>query len=184
MTNAKLRQGGRGECVIDASARHRMWKNVSGHQRRCRSVRFLVTERGVEIEAGVANATSVRSRSAVLRRAVLCLSCLIATHWACGHPNVDEALSRINALIAESPRDALLFLRRAELHAVHGDTAAAEMDFATAARLQPRLPHLARLQGWFLLKNDRALMPLRSSIRLFGWIQTMPMHGFCERART
>jgi tetratricopeptide (TPR) repeat protein len=108
------------------------------------------------MEPRVANCTRVGSRSGVLLRVVLCLSCLTATHWACAHPNLDEAITRITALIAESPGNAELFLRRAELLAVHGDSAAAEIDFNTDTRLDPGMPHLARLHGWFLLTSGRA----------------------------
>ena len=55
------------------------------------------------------------------------------------HGDLHEAIDAVSQVIAASPADAALFLRRAELHRMHADWAAAEADYAEARRLQPDL---------------------------------------------
>jgi len=55
------------------------------------------------------------------------------------HPGVDEQIGRMNDLIAASPEDATLYVRRGELHRIHRDWTSAETDLLTALALEPEL---------------------------------------------
>jgi tetratricopeptide (TPR) repeat protein len=67
-----------------------------------------------------------------------------------------EAVGPINAAIPLAPRDASLFDLRALAHALSGNDAAAERDWARAAELAPGsiAPTISR--GWLALRRDRA----------------------------
>jgi tetratricopeptide (TPR) repeat protein len=56
---------------------------------------------------------------------------------AMAHGDLHEAIDAVSQVIAQRPDDAALFLRRAELHRMHEDWAAAEADYAQARRLKP-----------------------------------------------
>ena len=56
---------------------------------------------------------------------------------AFAHGDLHEAIDAVSQVIAESPGDAALYLRRAELHRMHADWPAAEADYAQARKLQP-----------------------------------------------
>lgn len=58
---------------------------------------------------------------------------------ALAHGDLHEAIDAVTKVISSSPDDSALFLRRAELHRMHGDWAAAEADYATVRRLRPDL---------------------------------------------
>lgn len=65
----------------------------------------------------------------------------------CAHPEIDEALARLNTLIAASPKDADLYLERGELYVRHEDWVSAEANYLRAAELAPKHPGLPRLLG-------------------------------------
>jgi tetratricopeptide (TPR) repeat protein len=65
----------------------------------------------------------------------------------CAHPEIDEALARLNPLIAASPNDADLYLERGELYVRHDDLVSAEANYLRAAELAPKHPALPRLLG-------------------------------------
>lgn len=67
-----------------------------------------------------------------------------ATH---AHPELEDALARINAALAAEPGCAELFLERGELYARHQDWPAAEANYLRAAELAPDLPGLDRARG-------------------------------------
>jgi tetratricopeptide (TPR) repeat protein len=71
------------------------------------------------------------------------------------HPEVEEALARIDALIATAPDDAALYLQRGELHARHNDLIAAHADYQRAAKIAPRLPGLDRARGALALAKGQ-----------------------------
>ena len=56
---------------------------------------------------------------------------------ASAHGDLHEAIDAVSRVIAESPGDAALFLRRAELRRQHEDWSEAEADYAQARKLKP-----------------------------------------------
>jgi tetratricopeptide (TPR) repeat protein len=69
---------------------------------------------------------------------------------------VGEAIAPLNAAIRLAPGDASLFDRRALAHALSGNEAAAERDWARAAQLDPGSIAPAISRGWLALRRDRA----------------------------
>lgn len=72
---------------------------------------------------------------------------LFRTTALVAHPEIDDALSRLTALIAATPTPAALYLERGELYAKHADWLAAEANYLRAAELAPRLPGLDLARG-------------------------------------
>src|SRR5262245_38046233 len=66
-----------------------------------------------------------------------------------------EALAPLNTAIRVAPGDASLFDRRGLAHALAGDDAAAERDWARAAELDPASAAPAISRGWLALRRDR-----------------------------
>ena len=67
------------------------------------------------------------------------IACWLSATPAQAHGDLHDAIAGVSHAIAGAPGDASLFLRRAELHRLHRDFAAAEADYAKAAELQPNL---------------------------------------------
>ncbi len=91
--------------------------------------------------------------------------CWLSASPAQAHGDLHDAVAGVSRAIAEAPGDASLRLRRAELHRLHRDFAAAEGDYAAAAKLQPDLAEVqlglatlrlaqGRLQSALHLLND------------------------------
>jgi hypothetical protein len=72
---------------------------------------------------------------------------LFRTTALVAHPEIDDALARLTALIAATPTPAALYLERGELYAKHADWLAAEANYLRAAELAPRLPGLDLARG-------------------------------------
>lgn len=83
----------------------------------------------------------------MLRLTALIALAILGVTSAVAHPELEEALVRLNAQIALTPEDAGLYLDRGELYAQHADPLQAEANFLRAAELQPRLPRLDQLHG-------------------------------------
>ncbi len=81
---------------------------------------------------------------------------------AVAHPEIEAALSRLNPLIAATPRDADLYLERGELYARHEDWITAEANYLVAAEFAPDHPRLAKLRGALALASGTpaAALPL------------------------
>ncbi len=73
--------------------------------------------------------------------------CALSAVVAQAHPEIEQALVRLNAEIAARPADAELYLARGELYAKHEVWDLAEANFLLAAELAPDAPRLARLRG-------------------------------------
>lgn len=90
-------------------------------------------------------ATPLRFNPAVIRTtfaaAFLCATSLGA------HPEIEQALVRLNAQVAASPADPEHYLARGELYAKHEAWDLAEANFLRAAELAPDHPGLARARG-------------------------------------
>jgi tetratricopeptide (TPR) repeat protein len=67
-----------------------------------------------------------------------------------------EAIVTLDAANRRAPGDGSLFARRALAHALSGDEAAAERDWARSAELAPRSIAPALSRGWLALRRDRA----------------------------
>ncbi len=88
------------------------------------------------------------------------LTLLVLSTSAAAHPEIEAALSRLNPLIAATPRDADLYLERGELYARHADWVTAEANFLVAAELAPDHPRLAKLRGALALASGSAAAAL------------------------
>lgn len=66
---------------------------------------------------------------------------LLLASFSCafGHGDMHEAIVAVSHVIAKTPGDAELLVRRADLQRMHGDWAASEADYAEARRLAPGL---------------------------------------------
>jgi tetratricopeptide (TPR) repeat protein len=78
--------------------------------------------------------------------AVFCL--LVPWQLASAHGDLEEQIDAITAEIRKQPTNAVLYLRRGELHRLHKEAAEALADYAEAARLKPDsvMPALYRAQ--------------------------------------
>jgi tetratricopeptide (TPR) repeat protein len=88
-------------------------------------------------------------RIAVALAALACAAALRA------HPEIEDALTRLNAQIAASPADADLYVQRGELYARHEEWIVAEANYLRAAELSPRHPRLDRARGALELATGR-----------------------------
>ncbi|HJQ98693.1 MAG TPA: metallophosphoesterase [Candidatus Polarisedimenticolaceae bacterium] len=91
---------------------------------------------------------------------------------------IDEATRRIDA----APRDARGWLHRAELYRIHEDWAAAERDYAQAARLDPKLDVVDLCRGRMLTEMGT---PARALPYLDRFVKAHPRHveALAARAR-
>ena len=96
---------------------------------------------------------SLRRRCWVLLRTITFLACGVLRLAA--HPELDQALERINERLLASPENAELYLGRGELYARHEDWVMAEANFLRAAELAPTLPRLDCARGALALANAR-----------------------------
>ncbi len=88
-------------------------------------------------------------------RALTATATLICAGGAWAHPEIEAALSRLNADIAARPTAAALYLERGELYARHDDAVAAEANYLRAAELAPELPRLNIARGALELASGR-----------------------------
>jgi tetratricopeptide (TPR) repeat protein len=71
------------------------------------------------------------------------------------HPEIEDALSRLNPQIAAQPTDASLYLERGLLYARHDDWVTAESNYLRAAELAPNHPRLPQALGTVALATGR-----------------------------
>ena len=84
-------------------------------------------------------------------RAVAVSFFFAAAGIVCAHPEIEDALARLNPEIAAAPNDAILYLRRGQLYAKHDEWLTAEANYLRAAELSPRLAGLDLARGELLL---------------------------------
>jgi tetratricopeptide (TPR) repeat protein len=85
-----------------------------------------------------------------MRRALAIISvlaALVGTARLDAHPEIEAALSRLNAQIAATPEDASLYVQRGELYARHDAWVVAEANYLRAAELAPDFPRLNRARA-------------------------------------
>lgn len=90
-----------------------------------------------------------------MRHVFAVLAALAVAGGSGAHPEIDAALSRLNAQIAATPDDASLYVQRGELYARHDAPVMAEANFLRAAELAPELPRLNRARAELDLANGR-----------------------------
>jgi tetratricopeptide (TPR) repeat protein len=83
---------------------------------------------------------------------VVVLGCTAAS---LGHGDLHEQIAALRARIEKEPRNAELYLRRAELHRLHGEWGAAAGDYDRAEQLAPSLAAVALGRGKMLLATGR-----------------------------
>jgi len=86
---------------------------------------------------------------------MIMLSLVLATVALRAHPEIEDALNRLNALIAAQPAEADLYLERGELYARHEDWVSAEANYLRAAELSPQHPRLSVARGNLELATGR-----------------------------
>ncbi len=91
-----------------------------------------------------------------------------------GHGDLGEAIEAVTQAIADSPQDAALFLRRAELHRLHEDWPAAEADYALAVKLQPTMRVVKFCRAEMRLAQGRENEAL---LLLDDFLATTPAHA-------
>jgi tetratricopeptide (TPR) repeat protein len=82
-----------------------------------------------------------------MSRAVIALAAILCASAASAHPEIENALTRLNAEIAATPNDADLYVERGELYARHEVWVFAEANYLRAAELAPDHPRLHRVRG-------------------------------------
>lgn len=97
-----------------------------------------------------------------MRSAAPLLAAVIGVAALQAHPEIADALERLNAQIKAAPADAELYLERGDLYARHEEWVPAEANFLTAAELAPRHPGVARARGALALAtgHPREARPL------------------------
>lgn len=90
-----------------------------------------------------------------MRSAALLLAVVIGVAALQAHPEIAEALERLNVQIKAAPADADLYLERGDLYARHEEWVPAEANFLTAAELAPRHPGVARSRAALALATGQ-----------------------------
>ena len=72
------------------------------------------------------------------------------------HPEIEDALDRLNAQIAAKPHEADLYVQRGELYAKHEEWIVAEANYLRATELEPQHPRLPQLRGALELATGRS----------------------------
>jgi predicted Zn-dependent protease len=80
---------------------------------------------------------------------------LIAVLPVAAHPDIDEALARLDGLISADPENAALYLQRGELQVKHNNLIAADADFQTAGKKSADLRGLDRARGELALAKGQ-----------------------------
>ncbi|MBI4624813.1 MAG: tetratricopeptide repeat protein [Verrucomicrobia bacterium] len=83
------------------------------------------------------------------------LAALTCTGPLDAHPEIEAALSRLNAQITVTPADASLYVQRGELYARHEAWVMAEANYLRAAELAPDFPRLNRARAALDFANGR-----------------------------
>ncbi len=99
------------------------------------------------------------------------------------HPGLDEQIAEVTSRLTATPRDAELYLRRAELHRAHRDWAAAQADYVRCRELKPALAIVDLAEGQMLLEAGR---PAEARRRVDRFLERSPEHSeaLAARART
>lgn len=97
-----------------------------------------------------------------------------------GHVAIDEQIAGLNRRIEADPREAALYLKRAELHRAHADWDAARADYRRARRLDRDMAAVDLGLGRMLLEAGR---PRRARAVLTRFLEHQPDHVGALRLR-
>lgn len=117
------------------------------------------------------------------RAALLVLAALLGAGRLGAHPEIEAALERLNAQIAQSPDDASLYVQRGELYARHDAWLMAEANYLRAAELAPDFPQLNRARAALDLANGR-LAAARARLTRVLAVDRKDTEALILRART
>ena len=118
----------------------------------------------------------------------LCRALFAAIAWvtcapAAAHGELHDQIAGMDRQIAAQPQSAALYLRRAELHRIHREWDAAELDYGQVLELEPGHPELAwlRARAWLEAGKSRQALP-----ELDRYVARFPNHASARltRART
>ena len=120
----------------------------------------------------------IASKLSMLRKLSTSWAAVIAllsfTSPSFAHGDLHDSIDAVSQVIARSPGDASLFLRRAELHRLHKDLTAAEADYAKAGELEPGLDAVGLGLAQLRLAQGRE----RDALRLLdGFLAKQPRHS-------
>lgn len=121
-----------------------------------------------------------------MRRALafhLLIAALAGTGRLGAHPEIEAALSRLNAQIAATPDDASLYVQRGELYARHEAWVVAEANYLRAAELAPDFPRLNRARAALDLAQGR-LAAARARLTRVLAVEPKDAEALVLRART
>lgn len=114
---------------------------------------------------------------------VVALSLSLRASAVVAHPGSGEQLSRLDAQIQATPRDAILYLQRGDVHRADGHWEAARADYDRAARYAPELDIVDYARGELFLDAGQLLA---AEICLNRLLARHPDHAkaILARART
>ena len=116
-------------------------------------------------------------------RLVLLISLLLvafASAW--GHADLDVQIRSVTAKIGEQPQSNDLYLKRAELHRLHGGWAAALADYDKAQAIDPSLNSVAYFKARLWLDAERPQLA-KTIVEQFLTAQPAHRNGLLLRAR-
>jgi predicted Zn-dependent protease len=113
---------------------------------------------------------------------VAMLAFAVVAGIAFAHGDLHEQIAKLTAQIEKTPGSAELYLKRAELHRLHEDWAAAEADYARAEQLAPNAGAIHLGRGKMLLAAGR-FDDARAELDKFLAGQPDDIDGLVTRAR-
>ena len=116
------------------------------------------------------------------RNILLVAACLAAPLLACAHGDIHDQIVMVTRQIQLEPENAKLYLKRGELHRVHGDWDSALSDYDQVARLAPTLADVDFYRGMALLESGLT-KPARACLDKFLAKQPDHAEGLITRAR-
>jgi predicted Zn-dependent protease len=125
--------------------------------------------------------THLTRRAVPLSGASLFAICLgIVAPPALAHGELHDQIANMDRKIAAEPKSAALYLRRAELHRIHREWDAADLDYAKVLELEPKHAEVSWLRARAWLEADKAVMALRELDR---YLARFPDHASARLTR-
>jgi tetratricopeptide (TPR) repeat protein len=133
----------------------------------------------VTLSETVASATSSWV-ARLLGAALLAAGAGIVPALALAHGDLHDQIANMDRQIAAQPQSAALYLRRAELHRIHREWDAADLDYAKVLALEPKHPEAAwlRARAWLEAGKSAVALP-----ELDRYIAQFPDHASARLTR-